>query len=859
MKREYWLGLGLLVLYLVLAAAATQILHFSRALDEGYHLEYITFIKQNGRLPVTYEERAQITRADYPPLYHLLVATLVRGVDVTNGPTFKYFSDSFRYQVVDHQTTHPLFFFTEDMTSPYLGQFLVWQIGRWFSLFLSLLALVVIFVTLWRIPAGQKPLVPLAGAALLAFNPRFLIVMSSLNDDSLLVLVAALYFWALVETVKNPGKWRNYLFLGVLVGVSVTVKYSMVIAPLEVLLILSVLAWQRRLGWFWAVQRLVVVALLAILFSSWWFGWNVWHLNTVTEDGWFVGITRSLFAGGYDVTLNRIGGTFSGGEVGATELPKNRDVGTLGQWVQVTFSTMWGYSVGDKIPAFPIAYFGLALFLLAAGIGLYRLWHRAPPTRQWILLALFHICIFLIIPLLRFSLTRRIGETAQGRHIFIPAAAAIVALLAWGITEITPRHWRGRVFGVIIAAFIGWTGLHLVQLHATATPLLPLRTVAQAAEWLPNSVNAQFGDKGEIELVSYRLDPRPAQGQLGVELAWRSRERVNENYRLRVTLLDQTGTPVSVWLGYTGDGRLPTLAWDPGDVVFDRLRLPLSNVPAGSYAVQVQLIQQNGQPLPVAQNGAEQTTLTLAEISLAESSALNFGDAGVTVWPSGTTLVRYPGTLVVVSGEPSAAVELVDPTGTVWSPDTAANGVNNFVVGPRWPSGEYGISLNGQKTGVTVTVENWWPRRFAPPDNIETPLRANFAEQVHLLGYSLPQKQARAGEAFPVTLVWQASADKSPQANFIQFNNLLDSSGTLHGGYDRLPLENYSTLLWAPGEVVVDGYAVPVDADAPPGEYWLDVGLYLTVGEAAVNLPLVVDGQRTDVTSVRIGPVEVLK
>jgi hypothetical protein len=129
---------------------------------------------------------------------------------------------------------------------------------------------------------------------------------------------------------------------------------------------------------------------------------------------------------------------------------------------------------------------------------------------------------------------------------------------------------------------------------------------------------------------------------------------------------------------------------------------------------------------------------------------------------------------------------------------------------------------------------------------------------VYLLGYSLPQKQVRAGEAFPVTLVWQAPADRSPQANFIQFNNLLDSGGQLRGGYDRLPLENYSTLLWAPGEVVIDGYAVPVDADAPPGEYWLDVGLYLTVGEAAVNLPLVENGAPTDVTSVTIGPIEVV-
>jgi hypothetical protein len=98
----------------------------------------------------------------------------------------------------------------------------------------------------------------------------------------------------------------------------------------------------------------------------------------------------------------------------------------------------------------------------------------------------------------------------------------------------------------------------------------------------------------------------------------------------------------------------------------------------------------------------------------------------------------------------------------------------------------------------------------------------------------------------------------SPQANFIQFNHLLDSGGQLRGGYDRQPLEYYSTLLWAPGEIVIDGYAIPVEADAPPGQYYLNVGYYLTVGESAVTLPLVIKGQMTDASSVAIGPIEVI-
>jgi hypothetical protein len=203
---------------------------------------------------------------------------------------------------------------------------------------------------------------------------------------------------------------------------------------------------------------------------------------------------------------------------------------------------------------------------------------------------------------------------------------------------------------------------------------------------------------------------------------------------------------------------------------------------------------------------------------------------------------------------------LLDPSGQPYSPTRSGGNIHHFVIGPRWVSGDYRLQVGDKPVPDPVlTVENWWPRRFEPPTGIAAPAQANFANQLNFLGYTLPQKQVKAGQAFPLTLYWQALPAMSPQADFVQFNHLLDSQGNLYGGYDRRPLEYYSTLLWAPGEVVVDGYAVPVNADAPPGQYYLSVGYYLTVGEAAVNLPLVMDGQMSGVTNITIGPIEVVK
>jgi hypothetical protein len=56
---------------------------------------------------------------------------------------------------------------------------------------------------------------------------------------------------------------------------------------------------------------------------------------------------------------------------------------------------------------------------------------------------------------------------------------------------------------------------------------------------------------------------------------------------------------------------------------------------------------------------------------------------------------------------------------------------------------------------------------------------------------------------------------------------------------------------------VVDPFGVPVDADAPDGIYYLNVGLYKQVGDQAVSLPLVQAGRPVDVTSVNIGPIKI--
>ncbi len=108
-----------------------------------------------------------------------------------------------------------------------------------------------------------------------------------------------------------------------------------------------------------------------------------------------------------------------------------------------------------------------------------------------------------------------------------------------------------------------------------------------------------------------------------------------------------------------------------------------------------------------------------------------------------------------------------------------------------------------------------------------------------------------------ITLYWQGLQWMGE--DFVIFNRLLDNQQVAWGGYDRLAKEYYSTLLWAPGEIVSDGFAVPVAPKSPDGVYTLDLGWYRLVEGEAKSLAILnpETGQPTGETAVTIGPIKV--
>ncbi len=148
------------------------------------------------------------------------------------------------------------------------------------------------------------------------------------------------------------------------------------------------------------------------------------------------------------------------------------------------------------------------------------------------------------------------------------------------------------------------------------------------------------------------------------------------------------------------------------------------------------------------------------------------------------------------------------------------------------------------------------PRRAPPPVealDIEHPREAILGDKVRLLGYNI-ESGFRPGDNIHLTLFWQCLEELDQ--DYTVFTHLIDQKGVLWGQKDNEPADGfYPTSQWTVDEIVRDQYDLLISPDARPGEYQIEVGMYLA--ETGERLP-VVDPQIGQVADrVLIGGIQI--
>jgi len=105
-----------------------------------------------------------------------------------------------------------------------------------------------------------------------------------------------------------------------------------------------------------------------------------------------------------------------------------------------------------------------------------------------------------------------------------------------------------------------------------------------------------------------------------------------------------------------------------------------------------------------------------------------------------------------------------------------------------------------------------------------------------LLGYDLDTTFARAGDSLHLTLYWQALTPMDE--SYTVFTHLLDKDDRIWGQRDNPPKNGtLPTCCWVKGEIIVDEYHVPIQPNAPPDRYVIEVGMYQA--ETGQRLPII--------------------
>jgi hypothetical protein len=163
---------------------------------------------------------------------------------------------------------------------------------------------------------------------------------------------------------------------------------------------------------------------------------------------------------------------------------------------------------------------------------------------------------------------------------------------------------------------------------------------------------------------------------------------------------------------------------------------------------------------------------------------------------------------------------------------------------------EVPTGLNGREGAIQVQLDDTAPIlkvahlriEGVPVTGQETAV--NFDDQMLLMGYDIHRKELRPGELFEMAINWRGLANMDE--DYTIFIHLLGPDGLSHGQVDVWPHDGtYPTSTWATGEVIADTYRLPLEADAPPGAYRVEVGVYLlrTMG----RLPVIdASGRPTD-------------
>ncbi len=429
----------ILITYFLFALLYSFVTPLLEASDELWHYPMVQYIANNGfGLPVQQAgiETAWRQEGSQPPLYYMLAAALTFWVDTSDLPQIRYINPHADIGVVVPDRNTNMTIHTAARRTVFSGAALAIYLSRWFSVALGALTVWLTY-RLGRELFPDREGVALLGMAITAFNPMFLFISASVNNDNLSTLLATALLLCIARLLKRSDAppLRDLILIGALSGAGMLAKFNIGFLLPIIAAVLALNAYRIR-SWRAFLIGAAITGGLTILIGAWWYirNWQLYGDPT-----------------GLNIFLDIVGRR--GIPANAAQLWAERHTFLM---------SYWGFFGGVNVP---FAEFIYTIFNSVAAVGVLGLVVSAfgKPLRQVNALWLARAVTVLWIVVLFGGLLRWTSETwaSQGRLMFA-AIAPISLWLALGIGRIGGRwlscgvaawHVAAAATGLITIAF----------------------------------------------------------------------------------------------------------------------------------------------------------------------------------------------------------------------------------------------------------------------------------------------------------------------------------------------------------------------------------------------------------------------
>jgi len=276
-----------------------------------------------------------------------------------------------------------------------------------------------------------------------------------------------------------------------------------------------------------------------------------------------------------------------------------------------------------------------------------------------------------------------------------------------------------------------------------------------------------------------------------------------------------------------GPARWDTFAWFRDKPPFAK----------AGYSIFLYQVEPTGPPADVALSG-----LQIDEIAPATFAAFGTNDVRLRWFDVRTSLVipSSPGWYVLDTTLSGSWGTIFTPTPSPL-PCTTATGTACYLYPPD-PEAHDAVRANMKR--LSATSQSWHspalvPSSDEPPSPLSLP--ANLDDQLQFLGYapfpapSNPTICDLQSATCSILTAWHVTAPPTgPRAIFV---HLLTPDGQIAAQWDGLhvPVEG-----WREGDTILQTASFDLPADLPPGQYWLQTGVYNPA--TMERLPVLIDG-----------------